>query len=156
MVEQGVLSIHGIKETKNAEFLADRFSQISGYEWLGVACDRYKITAVQQALIESGHDESLIVDRAVGRGADGWGDLEAFRGAVLEEHLKPGENLALEHAIMSAQVKRDNNGNASLDKSHQRGRIDVLQAVIHAVGLGERHRRPPEKSVEYDLSLFVA
>ena len=155
MVEQGVLHIYGLKETKNADFLKDRFSHISGHVWLGVACDRYKITAVQQAIVESEHDESLIVDRAVGRGADGWGDLEAFRGAVLEEHLKPGVNLALEHAIMSSQVKRDNNGNASLDKTHQRGRIDVLQAVIHAVGLGERHRRPPEKPRKFDVSDFV-
>ena len=155
MVEQGCLHIYGVKETKNADFLRDRFSYLSGYVWLGVACDRYKITAVQQALIESGQDESLIVDRAVGRGADGWGDLEAFRGAVFEEHLKPGVNLALEHAIMSAQVKRDNNGNASLDKTHQRGRIDVLQAVIHAVGLGERQRRPTEKPIEFNIDDFM-
>lgn len=155
MREQGVLRIHGDKETKNAEFIVEIFRDIAEFEKLGVACDRYKITAVKQALVESGYGDDLLVDRAVGRGPDGWGDLEAFRGAVLEEHLKPGINLALEHAMMSAQVKRDNNGNASLDKSHTRGRIDVLQSLIHAVGLGERHRRPPEPPAEYSLDRFM-
>ena len=78
-----------------------------------------------------------------------------FQESILEGHLKPGINLALEHAITSAVVKRDNNGNASLDKSHQRGRIDVLQSVVHAVGLGERIRKPPEMQREFNASMMA-
>ena len=154
MMEAGVLHIHGVKETKNSEFLGIRLADVLGFVWLGVACDRFKIEAVKQALIDAGHDEDLIVDRATGRGPDGWGDLESFRGAVLEEHLRPGINLALEQAVMGALVRRDNNGNASLDKTHQKGRIDALQSTIHAVGLGERHRRPTAKPRQFDVDTF--
>lgn len=153
MFDDGVLHIYGKKETRNSDFLRDFFEEVKDFEWIGVACDRYKKTAVEQALIDAGYSESLIIDRAVGRGSDGWGDLESFRGAVLEEHLKPGLNLALEHAIHSAVVTRDRNGNSSLDKTWQRGRIDVLQATIHAVGVGERVRRPP--GGENKLSEFM-
>ena len=156
MMEQGVLHIHGVKETRNGEFLRSRFKEVLGHVWLGVACDRYKLTAVQQAMIDAGHGDNEYVDRAVGRGPDGWSDLESFRSCVLEEHLRPGLNLALEQAIMSAIVKRDTNGNAGLDKSSQKGRIDALQAVVHAVGLGERHRKPPEFQRPYDVSAFIA
>ncbi len=155
MHDQGVLHIHGVKETRNGEFLRARFANVTGFEWLGVACDRYKLSSVQQAMIDAGHGNAEYVDRAVGRGSDGWDDLEQFRKAVLEEHLRPGLNLALEHAVMCAIVKRDNNNNASLDKSHSKGKIDVLQAVIHAVGLGERFRRPAEPKREYSKYLYA-
>ena len=144
MQEDGVLFIHGEKETRNAAFLGEMFALVKDFQWLGVACDRYKKTAVQQALLEAGYTDDIIVDRAVGRGKDGWDDLNAFRSACLEEHLRPGINLALEHAISSAMITRDRNGNFALDKAHQKGRIDALQSTIHAVGLGERHRKPPE------------
>ena len=144
MQEDGVLFIYGEKETRNAAFLADMFAGVQEFKWLGVACDRYKKTAVQQALLEAGFKDDIIVDRAVGRGKDGWDDLNAFRTACLEEHLRPGINLALEHAISSARITRDRNGNYAMDKSHQRGRIDALQSAVHAIGLGERYRKPPE------------
>ena len=157
MHDMDVLRVHGQKETRNSDFLREIFQDAEDYDWLGVACDRYKINAVKQAVLDAGYGDDIIVDRAVGMGSDGWDDLNLFRTAILEEYLRPGVNLALEHAIMSAVVKRDRNGNASLDKSWQRGRIDVLQAVIHAVGLGERIRKPVEAPTQpFDVSQFVA
>jgi len=167
MVDQGTLLLRGVKTPDNGAFLRElleEFADQNNHEWLGVAGDRYKISELKQCLYdvfvtEEGFlpfdTDELIEDRAVGGGSHGWSDLESFRKAVYDEHLRPGINLALDFAISQAICKRDTNGNAKLDKSHQKGRIDVLQAVIHAVGVGERWRNPVDAEVEVTAEHYV-
>ena len=55
---------------------------------------------------------------------------------------------------MNSAVRRDGNGNASLDKRKANGRIDPMQATIIAAGLVERAaNRPKRKFVSASISL---
>ena len=139
----------------NEMFLSDMLDKVSDSRIIGVACDRYRMNITRAALANCRIDEDLLIDRAIGAGIDGWSDLEMFREAVAEKHLRPGLNIALEHAISVAVVRRDSNGNSSLNKKKQRGRNDCLQAAIHAVGVGERVRKPSEFVRPFDVTDYV-
>ena len=76
--------------------------------------------------------------RAQGSGKDGSADVRAFQRAVIAGTLRPGDSLLMLSAINAAIVRRDGNGNPSLDKKFSREWIDPLSAAILAVGLGER------------------
>ena len=116
---------------------------VEGYKRLGITGDNYAKTKMKQAIFELGMNPETDIDpRRVGQGESGKEDVEAFQSEVLTEHLSTNFNLALEHAISKAIVGRDRNGNPALDKKEQKGRIDVLQAAILAVGMGQRWRKP--------------
>ena len=76
--------------------------------------------------------------RAQGSGKDGSADVRAFQRAIEGGGLRPGESLLLRSAIAESVLRYDGNGNPALEKSRQRGRIDVLAAAVLAVGAGGR------------------
>ena len=86
--------------------------------------------------------------RAQGSGKDGSADIRAFQRAVEGGSLRPGGSLALAAALRESEVRVDNNGNPSLNKGRQRGRIDVLSAAVLAIGAGSR-AAVPEAEVSY-------
>ena len=148
MHKRGEIVLLGKYETDNVGFVTWCLSHVKGCERIGgIVGDDYAKTKLKQAMYQVGLNPDLDIDRRrVGRGASGKEDVEAFQSEVLTRHMSVGLNLCLEHAISKAALGRDRNGNPSLDKSEQRGRIDVLQAAILAVGQGQRWRLPAEGS----------
>ena len=117
--------------TLSALALADRYRQAEGLDALDAAGVGWPVEW-----------------RAQGSGKDGSADIRAFQRAVEGGSLRPGGSLALVAALRESEVRVDNNGNPSLQKGRQRGRIDVLSAAVLAVGAGERSAVPdPEISV---------
>ena len=84
----------------------------------------------------------------MGTGKDGSADIRRSGSEVLEEHLRTRRSLLMDTAIYECNIGHDTNGNARLDKSRTRGRIDALQVAVLAVGLGRRWRVPsPDRTI---------
>ena len=147
MYEAGELELWGQYATDNVAFLKHALAEVSGFERIGMTADNWQKTSISQALYEMGMEPRDEIDhRRVGQGPSGKEDVEAFQHEVLTRYLSTGYNLCFEHAISRARLGRDRNGNPALDKSKQKGRIDVLQAGILAVGMGYRHRKPAKSN----------
>lgn len=143
MLDRKEIMLIGKYETDNVGFLKHWLPSVAEFERIGISGDNYAKTKIAQALYELGMNPDKDVDhRRVGRGPSGKEDVEAFQSEVLTGHLSVGYNLCLEHAIAKAIVIRDSNGNPALDKSSHKGRIDVIQAAVLAVGMGHRWRKP--------------
>lgn len=140
MVDAGLLKVYeGVKVTPVAPFLRWFARHLEGVEVLGAAADRVRRGEVEDALDEAkvGWEVEF---RASGLGLDGIADVVQFQTAIVGERLRPvpAPHLLLESAISQSALRFDGNGNAVLDKSKRRSRIDALSASILAVGLGER------------------
>ena len=155
MHEGGEVLLYPGRATNNVQFLEDMFRSIDGHPIMGIAADRYKQKDLEQVVTALG----LNVDiewRAVGRGPDGGADVRAFQREVLDAFMSvEAPALALESAIAEAIIHRDSNGNAALNKGRHKGRIDVVQAAILAVGRGRRWRVPSEMQKEFDLGDYL-
>ena len=153
MHERGELKIYPGMATNNQRFLSDMFDLYKEYEFGGVSADRYKEKITKQAIV-SAQVKGEIEYRAVGRGQDGNADVVAFQMEIREAHLNIYPSLLMDSAIRDSVITRDTNGNAALNKSRHKGRIDGVQAAIQAVGMGRRWRLPTEDH-EYKLSNHV-
>lgn len=141
MQERGELKIYPGRVTPVGQFIEDHAALVSGSEVLGIVTDRYKKSDVEQALAEAGVAWD-IEWRGVGAGRDGSADVRAFQKEVLEAEIRVSESLLIRAAIRNGRVSRDPNGNPRIEKGRERGRIDALQAMVHAVGAGRRWRYP--------------
>ena len=144
MQNRGEITIYPGFETNNVQFLNDILTPVREFEWLGIVADLYAKTKIAQVILELGYQQDIVDHRRVGRGPGGKEDVEAFQAEVLSGHMSVGYSLALESAILEAQLIRDSNGNPALDKRRFGGRIDMMQAAVLAVGAGYRWRFPPE------------
>lgn len=152
MVDAGEVYIYPGKATNNVRFLRDILKKVEGHRIEKIGADMYKMKDLKHALQANqinADDDSVMEWRRVGRGPAGTEDINGFQREVLDGHLRMTPTLAMESAIADSMVLRDANGNASLDKRRAKGRIDVLQAAIIAVGMGERWRNPgDDKSLD--------
>ena len=154
MQERGELFVYPGKATNNVRFLEDMFAGVEGYAKLGIAADRYKQKDLEQALVGVGSDTE-VEWRGVGRGPEGGEDVRAFQREVLDAHMSVEPHVALESAIAESVIHRDTNGNAALNKARNKGRIDVVQASLLAVGMGRRWRLPSEFSRPFNVNDYV-
>ena len=83
--------------------------------------------------------------RRVGGGPNGFEDVAALQRAVLDAKFRTKPSLLLVSSIVNSAVRRDGNGNASLDKRKANGRIDPMQATVIAAGLVERAANKPKR-----------
>ena len=151
MLSRGECAIYGGYETDNVKFLKERLSEVRKYEWLGIEADNYAKTKVGQAMLLLSLPQDMVDHRRVGRGPSGKEDVEAFQSEANCGHMSVEHNLILDHAISQSKLVRDTNGNPALNKARKKGRIDVLQAAILAVGMGYRWRVPPEGGGDDDF-----
>ena len=157
MAERGELFVMGEYNTDSGVFLQAMFARMKKNgvpDIRSIEADNYKKTVVRQALFEAGLDPETLSTRRVGRGPEGGEDITAFKFEVNSGHMKVAPNLIIDAAIANSVCARDTNGNSALNKQHQKGRIDVLQAAVLAVGAGNRWRRPPANN-EWDVSAMV-
>ena len=73
---------------------------------------------------------------------------------VLAGKIKTLPSLLLESSIADSVVVRNTEGLPRLDKARRRGKIDVLQAAVHAVGSGYRYRNPAPEDQSDLLSYY--
>lgn len=142
MQKRGEIKVYPGYKTNNVQFLVDRLSDVEDFKWIGFAADNYAKTDIMQVFHEAKYDMSLLDFRRVGAGPHGKEDVEAFQSEILTGHLSVPYNMALEHAILRSRLRRDPNGNPAIQKANNKGRIDVLQASLLAVGMGYRWRKP--------------
>lgn len=152
--DRGELEVYeGWRETPVGPFLEHVGQRLQGMMVRGLAADRYKQAAVQDALEKAGMREWLNWVEWRGQGfKDGSEDVVAFQKAVYGGRIGVVRNLVMESAIMESSLTYDEAGNPKLDKRRQRGRIDALSAGVLAVAMGERYRRKPaEASFESEI-----
>ena len=118
-----------------------------------MAADSYRRSEVEDAL-SLAECRWPVEFRRVGSGPDGFQDVASFQRAVLDAKFRTKPSLLLVSSIVNSAVRRDGNGNASLDKRKSSGRIDPMQATIIAAGLVERAaNRPKRQHVHASISL---
>lgn len=146
MREDGELITYPGRITPVAQFIGKINDELVGYEIVAVGADRYRRAEMEQALIEA-EIKWTVIWRGQGASAtaDGSHDVRAFQRAVLTKQLKIKPSIMMWHAISESALSRDQRGNPALDKSRQRGRIDVLSAAVIAAGLAEITRRKKAK-----------
>ena len=141
MAEASELRTWPGRVTPIAAFLAWVAEHLDGENIRLALADRYRQGEAQDALQAAAVSWPLAW-RAVGSGRHGSEDIRSFAKAVEAGELRPGESLLLRAAIAESVLRHDGNGNPSLEKGRQRGRIDALAAAVLAVGAGSR--RQPE------------
>lgn len=147
MVARKELWVHKGFSPDNQKFLFDAFQKIQGEEVEAIYADRYKDTETKAALDEIGY-LNLLEFAPVGSGKDGSEFVTGFRYEVTTGRLKTVKNLLIDVAMANSVIRYDGgNDNPALDKRGQKGRIDVMQASIIAVGLARRWRLPQEDDV---------
>ena len=148
MERRGELQTYPGRVTPAAEFLSDCAARLGDSLVVVAGADRYKHADTLGWLETSGINWPMEW-RGVGHGPDGGHDVRAFQRAVLGGGLVVSESLLLRHAVSESVIHRDANGNPSLDKRRQRGRIDALSAATIACGLGELVSHQPTVSARY-------
>ncbi len=122
-------------------------SRIGGSPVGAVGADRYRQADLETALA----GDAALRERWTWRGtgahskATGSADVRAFIGAVREQRLKVLESLVWPAALAASRLRYDAGGNPALDKRASRGRIDLLQAGVLALGLATHEQRAPLK-----------
>ena len=153
MRERGELLLYPGRITPVVPFIEELSGHIVGQDVIGLVCDRYRQSEVEQAMLEAG--ALWETDwRGVGSGKHGAADIRDFQKEIIEGRVHTLESLLLRSAIREGQIKRDPNGNPKLDKIRRRSRIDAMQATVHAVAAGRRWRLPSPDDEESDLKKF--
>ena len=109
-----------------------------------MAADSYRRSEVEDA-IAAAECRWPTEFRRVGGGPHGFEDVAALQRAVLDAKFRTKPSLLLVSSILNSAVRRDSNGNASLDKRKANGRIDPMQATVICAGLAERAANRPKK-----------
>ena len=154
MQSRGELLTFG-ERTTDATGLIDHVHRELGpdVKVVGAAADSFRRSEVEDAISAVGC-RWKVEFRRVGSGPDGFQDVASFQRAVLDAKFRTKPSLLLANSIVNSAVRRDGNGNASLDKRKANGRIDPMQATIIAAGLVERAaNRPKRKFVSASISL---
>ena len=137
MSARGELRTWPGRVTPVAEFLAWIAEELNGESVMLAAAYRYKQREAQDAMDDAGVSWKMEW-RSVGSGQHGSEDIRTFQRSVQGGELRPGESLLLRSAIAESVLRYDGNGNPSLARGRQRGRIDSLAAAVLALGLGSR------------------
>ena len=149
MESRGELRVYeGSRITPINAFIADVVSRLAGENVLAVGCDRFKQADALQAL-EDAKIHWPIEFRGSGKGRDGVQDTTAAQRLILSRTLKAQESLMLSLAISQSVIQYDTNGNACLNKTNTKARIDLLSALVIASGLYEKHLAKKKKSRRY-------
>ena len=77
--------------------------------------------------------------------------FDTSSGQSSPEPSARGDRCLLEAAISESVIAYDSNGNPSLQKGRQKGRIDALQAAVLAVGLGSRRLEAERSSPMFEF-----
>ena len=148
MRDRGELRLYGGRVTDVKQFIKEIQLELYGSERIHLIADKYR----QQEFIEIMNNAGITWPctwrgSGTGHSADGAKDVRAFQNAALGGRIKSKPSLLMESAIASSSVARDKADHPHLEKATSRGRIDVLQAGVLAVSMGERWSAVPNRRV---------
>ena len=154
MAQRGELLTFGERTTDALALIKHVHRELGpGVKVVGAAADSFRRSEVEDA-IAAAECRWPMEFRRVGSGPDGHQDVAAFQRAVLDAKFRTKPSLLLVSSIVNSAVRRDGNGNASLDKRKANGRIDPMQASIICAGLVERAaNKPTRKFASASISL---
>ena len=144
----GQLTTYPGKHCDAGAFLLDCMDALQGERIVCAGADRYRQAEISKVL-EDSKIRLPIVFRGTGAGvkSDGSFDVRAFDKWVTTSKLKLKAHLLAAQAITDSRIRYDMGGNPALNKSGKNSRIDLLSALLMAVGLCEKHgakaRRKP-------------
>ena len=133
----GEIILAGGAVTDNRLVISQVLDALRGEEIAALGADRYR--KAELGMVLSGlDDEPPVVWRGSGAAAkaDGSHDVRAFITAVHEGrfHIRSGGVMPL-LAMRNAALRFDPAGNPAIDKAMRTGRIDLVSAMVIAVGL---------------------
>lgn len=150
MAKLGELSQTSGTITDVGEFLSALRDDLAGQKVLALGLDRYRREEAIGQFSSIGWNVPLVWrGQGASATADGSADVRAFQACCLRGDVRAKRGLLVESAIEGSALAMDKAGNPSLDKARSRARIDVLQAAVIAVGLGERWRQSPRSKGVY-------
>ena len=142
----GELATYPGKHCDAGAFLLDVMDALQGEGIVLAGADRYRQAEVEKMLQDS-KIQLPMVFRGTGAGskADGSFDVRAFDKWVTTQKLRIKAHLLAANSIKDSRIRYDSGGNPALDKSGRNARVDLLSALLFAVGLCEKHGAKPRK-----------
>lgn len=136
-----------------AHVAADIAELTAGFDLEAVAFDRWRMDVFQTALDRQGVALPLVP----------WGQgfkdmspaLDTLEAELLNERVAHGMHPVLTLCAANATTTKDPAGNRKLDKSHQTGRIDGMQALAMALGAASKAEVPQPDPYQARGLLFV-
>ena len=140
MHENGEIKLYPGRVTPVKEFLTDVLEDLAAMrvrpKYIG--CDRYRKAEMLDMM-----DKMKLNIKVIFRGqgasakADGSHDVRSWQKWVIGERISHMPSLLVESGISESEIRQDGSGNPALDRARKNGRIDVLQASVIAVGIGD-------------------
>lgn len=114
-----------------------------------IACDRWRVQELRQALGQVRFPVMPLVERGMGY-QDGGADVREFRAAAMGGQVAAEKSLLMRSAMAGARVTTDPAGNSKLAKGGEgrrlRTRDDAAAAAILAVAEGVRRQKSAEQT----------
>ncbi|MCB1343134.1 MAG: terminase [Pseudooceanicola sp.] len=147
MAERGELVTMGETTVPVGPWLASVARLLDGQAPVAIVGDRFRHAEFIEALAAAGLDRVPFIWRGFGW-KDGAEDIERFRRALFEGHVRTAPSLLLRSAFADAITLVDPAGNHKLAKARSLGRIDAVAATVLAVAQGARMMGQPKRSVK--------
>ena len=142
MHERGELSVMGTATVPTGPWLAQIVAHLDGIVPECIVGDRFREAEFIETLKAAGLSHVPFIWRGFGW-KDGSEDVERFRRALFEGHVKARPSLLLRFAFGDAITIIDDAGNHKLVKGRSLGRIDAAAASVLAVAQGARMKANP-------------
>jgi phage terminase large subunit-like protein len=149
MKERGELSTLGENTVPPGPWLAEIVKLADGATISCIVGDRFRHAEFAEAIAQAGLRVPFIW-RGFGW-KDGSEDIERFRRALFDGHVKTRPSLLLRSAFSDAITLIDPAGNAKLAKGRSLGRIDAAAATVLAVAEGARRVGRPARQARAAL-----
>lgn len=144
MKERGELSVLGENTVPPGPWLASVVKLAADANISCIVGDRFRHAEFVEAMQSAGLKVPFIW-RGFGW-KDGSEDIERFRRALFDGHVKTCPSLLLRSAFADAITLIDPAGNAKLAKARSLGRIDAAAAAVLAVAEGARRTARPSRN----------
>ncbi len=145
MNARGELSVLGDNTVPPGPWLAEVVRLVDGASIAAIVGDRFRHAEFVEAMQGAGLARVPFIWRGFGW-KDGAEDIERFRRALFDGHVKTLPSLLLRSAFADAITLVDPAGNHKLAKARSLGRIDAAAAAVLAVAEGARRMARPVKA----------
>jgi len=146
MQDRGELTVMGAATVPAGPWLASLVRLVDAQSIACIVGDRFRHAEFMEAMQKAGLGRVPFVWRGFGW-KDGAEDIERFRRALFDGHVRSVPSLLLRSAFADAVTLIDPAGNHKLAKARSLGRIDAAAAAVLAVAEGSRRAARPEKQV---------
>jgi len=142
MQERGELTTLGENTVPPGPWLVEVVKLAAGASISCIVGDRFRHAEFVEAMHKAGLQRVPFIWRGMGW-KDGSEDIERFRRALFDGHVKTLPSLLLRSAFADAITLIDPSGNHKLAKSRSLGRIDAAAASVLAIAEGMRRIARP-------------